>query len=58
VSIKLPRYDDFLWPVLKAIEALGGSANNNEIDDVLIENFKFNQEQLDVSYPKSNALRA
>jgi restriction system protein len=51
--MKLPRYDDFLLPVLKAIESLGGSANNNEIDDVLIETFKFEQEQLDVSYPKS-----
>jgi len=34
---KVPTYDKLLWPVLKAIKALGGSATNDELLDKVIE---------------------
>lgn len=30
---EIPRVPDLFWPTLKALEALGGSASNEEIDD-------------------------
>ena len=34
---KVPTYDKLMWPVLKAIKALGGSATNDELLDKVIE---------------------
>lgn len=34
---KVPTYDRLLWPVLKAIKALGGSSTNDELLDKVIE---------------------
>jgi restriction system protein len=49
----LPKYDQFLFPVLKAIDLLGGSASNAEIDAAISEKFGFTPEQLAVGYPTS-----
>src|ERR1700689_3610046 len=34
---KVPTYDKLLWPVLKAMKALGGSSTNDELLDKVIE---------------------
>ena len=34
---KVPTYDKLMWPALKAIKALGGSATNDELLDKVIE---------------------
>src|ERR1035438_5803380 len=34
---KVPTYDKLMWPVLKTIKALGGSATNDELLDKVIE---------------------
>jgi restriction system protein len=52
----LPKYDDFMLPTLQAIDALGGSASIEEIQDRLTESMGLGQEQLDAAYAKSGAL--
>ena len=52
----LPKYDDLLSPVLKALRALGGSGSNQEIDDTVLAAIGATHEQLEVAYPKSGAL--
>ncbi|TGT53503.1 restriction endonuclease [Mesorhizobium sp. M00.F.Ca.ET.170.01.1.1] len=54
-SEDLPRYDDFLWPVLKAIGALGGSGTISEIDDRVLVDLALPEEALSVVYEKSGA---
>jgi restriction system protein len=54
----LPKYDDFMLPTLRAIRDLGGSASIEEIQDALTEKMGLEQDQLDLSYPKSGALVA
>ncbi len=49
----IPKYDAFLLPTLQALDQLGGSANNDEIEDALIKQFAFTQKQLNESYPKT-----
>jgi len=34
---KVPAYDKLMWPALKAVKALGGSATNDELLDKVIE---------------------
>jgi restriction system protein len=53
--MKIPTHTDLYLPTLQALEKLGGSANIDEIDDSLIELLALNQEQLDMTYPKSGA---
>lgn len=55
---EVPKYDDFLLPTLKALEAFGGSASIEEIQDRLGETMGLSQAQLDATYPKSGALMA
>ncbi|MFZ5932305.1 MAG: restriction endonuclease [Pseudomonadota bacterium] len=49
----LPRYDDILWPTLKAVDALGGSGTISEIDDRVIADMVLPEEALSVVYEKS-----
>lgn len=49
----LPRYDDILWPTLKAVDALGGSGTISEIDDRVIADMVLPEESLSVVYEKS-----
>lgn len=44
------RKDDFYVPTLQVLEALGGSASIEEIEEKLIERFGFTQEELDRTY--------
>ncbi len=41
----LPRYNDFHWPTLMALLALGGSGSNSEIDEKVVEQQGFSEEQ-------------
>jgi restriction system protein len=51
----LPRYDDFLWPTLKAVDALGGSGTISEIDDRVVADMALPEDALSVVYEKSGA---
>jgi restriction system protein len=52
---EIPRYDDFLKPVLEVLAALGGSGSNQEIDDALISKLGIEQAVTDAAYEKSGA---
>lgn len=55
MTIKLPVHEDLMLPTLKALDALGGSASIEEINDRLAATYPLSQEQLDAVYPKSGA---
>lgn len=55
MSTKLPPHEDLMLPTLKALDALGGSASIEEINDKLASTFPLTQAQLDEVYPKSGA---
>ena len=40
----VPKFDKLMWPTLKAIKALGGSASNAEIVQKVIEQEGFSKE--------------
>jgi len=42
----LPTYSDLMPPVLRAVEALGGSAKSSEITAQVVENTGISEEQL------------
>lgn len=44
-TISLPRYNDFHWPTVVALRALGGSGSNAEIDEKVVEQQGFTEEQ-------------
>lgn len=50
---QLPRFDDFMLPTLKALQALGGSASIDEIQDQLVESLGLTQQQLEQTYSRS-----
>lgn len=52
-TMPLPSHDDLMLPTLQVLEARGGSATNDEIQEALIEMLGLTAEQLDVSYPTS-----
>jgi restriction system protein len=41
----LPKYNDFHWPTVMALRALGGSGSNAEIDEKVIEQQGFSEEE-------------
>ena len=50
------RKDDFYFPILRQLEALGGSASIEELDAQLIGQFGFTEDELGATYPTSGAL--
>jgi len=40
----LPKYNDFHWPTVVALRALGGSGSNSEIDEKVVEQQGFGEE--------------
>ncbi|MGE5282392.1 MAG: restriction endonuclease [Chloroflexota bacterium] len=44
----IPAYSELLWPTLRAVRSLGGTARLNEIDEKVIELEGFSDEQLAV----------
>lgn len=49
----IPNYRHFMWPVLRAVRELGGSARISEIVEKVIENEGFTEEQRAVQYELS-----
>jgi restriction system protein len=47
----LPPYKGFLFPVLRAMQALGGTAHAKEITAWMVENMEFDDDALAVEYP-------
>jgi len=48
--LPLPKYHELLWPTLKAVEAVGGSATIQEIAEKVAELQQFSEEQQSVSH--------
>ena len=53
VNIHQLRKDDFYLPILRLLEALGGSASIEEMDQRLVEEFGFTDDDLAVAHAKS-----
>ena len=47
-SLEIPLYNELLWPTLSAVRFLGGTAKLEEIDESVIVNEEFSEEQLEV----------
>lgn len=47
----VPTYDELMWPTLKALKALGGSASNDEILDKIIELEAYSEEVQNFPHP-------
>lgn len=47
---ELPAYSDLMYPTLRAVKALGGSASSREITDYVVESQGFSEEELAVMY--------
>lgn len=50
------RKDDFYLPILKGLDELGGSASNDEIETKIINQFKFNDDDLSIVHEKSGVV--
>ena len=46
----LPRYKDLMFPVVEALEGMGGSGLRNEVIAAVADRQGFSDEQLDVRY--------
>lgn len=44
-GFEFPKYREFDWPTLTSVRKAGGSATNDEIDEAVIENLGFAEEQ-------------
>ncbi|MCA8938058.1 MAG: restriction endonuclease [Planctomycetes bacterium] len=44
----LPKFNDFLWPIIEVLRAKGGSASNAEIDDSVGDLMQLSEAQLEV----------
>ena len=47
---KVPKYKDLLWPILKALKALGRSASIQEISEKVASDLKLSDEVLNISH--------
>ena len=47
----MPPYKDFLLPVLRAVQALGGTAHAKEVTAWMVENLGFDDDAVTVEYP-------
>jgi restriction system protein len=56
VKSKGLRKDDFYLPLLRLLDALGGSASNEEIESKLIEEFGFSVDDSNAKHERSGAL--
>ena len=49
-SVKIPQYHELMWPALQATKALGGSATVREMNERVVEDQGFSEEQQDVPH--------
>ena len=52
-DVAIPTYQELMYPTLRAIRQLGGSASNAELEDLVPEIAGITEEQLAVEYPES-----
>jgi hypothetical protein len=50
---ELPSYQDLMYPTLKAVEELGGSAQGREITAQVLADSCASDRQLEITYDKS-----
>ncbi len=53
MTVPIPAHEDFMLPTMKVLDAHGGSASNEEIQEALIEMMALTPEQMEVTYPTS-----
>ena len=46
--VALPKHSDLMWPTLRALKDLGGSASIHELDDRVASDLKLTEQQLEV----------
>lgn len=51
---ELPKYHQFLHPLLSALDAMGGSGATSELNDTVIRSMQLPDQALDVQYPSGN----
>ncbi|MCA1662380.1 MAG: restriction endonuclease [Novosphingobium sp.] len=51
---ELPKYHQFLHPLLSALDEMGGSGATSELNDSVIRSMRLSDEALDVQYPSGN----
>jgi restriction system protein len=49
-SVKIPQYHELMWPALEATKALGGSATVREMNERVVEDQGFSEEQQNVPH--------
>lgn len=47
-SAEIPAYHELLWPALRAVDGLGGSTSIGEMEEAVVEQERFTDEQLSV----------
>lgn len=52
-QLEIPKYDDLLWPTLKALEMKGGSASIPELSEQIASDMKLADEVLDVPHKEN-----
>jgi len=54
-DVKIPTYQDLMLPTLEAIDQLGGSASNSELEELTPELAEVTDDQLAVAYPEDSS---
>ncbi len=49
-ELDAPQYEELIWPTIKALKELGGSATNQELVDKIIEIEKYSEEVQSISH--------
>ena len=49
-----PTYSELMYPVLRAVDALGGSAKSAEINEWVVEDLGFTDEDVAATYPNNS----
>ncbi|QIG79216.1 restriction endonuclease [Stakelama tenebrarum] len=53
MTVAIPAHEELMLPTMRVLDAHGGSASNEEIQEALIEMLGLTPEQMDVTYPTS-----
>lgn len=55
MTVQIPKYEALMFPTLRALAALGGSASVEEIRERIVQDMGLTQEQLDVAHARSGS---
>ena len=53
MTTDIPKQNELIYPILKALQGLGGEASNNDIDNSVIDLLDLPKEILDLQYDES-----